>query len=87
MMIERGRVRWHCRRGLLELDLVFTRFLAEYFDHLNDDQLTDLVDLLLCEDNDLWDMVCGRKECEVERWKELIGMLRHSGAALNPTGS
>ena len=27
MSINRGRVRWQCRRALLELDLVFTRFL------------------------------------------------------------
>ena len=75
MSINRGRVRWHCRRALLELDLVFVRFLERDFDRLTDDQVADLEDLLLVEDHDLWAMVNGSKPCEVERWKEMIGLL------------
>lgn len=73
--INRGRVRWQCRRALLELDLVFTRFLERDFDGLNDEQLADLEDLLRSDDYDIWGMVNGSKPCVVERWKEMIGML------------
>ena len=76
MSINRGRLRWHCRRALLELDLVFTRFLEQGFDSLTEAQLADLEDLLLCEDHDLWAMVNGSKPCEVDRWQEMIGLLR-----------
>ncbi|MDY0012265.1 MAG: succinate dehydrogenase assembly factor 2 [Rhodocyclaceae bacterium] len=76
MSMHRGRVRWHCRRALLELDLVFTRFLERDFDGLSEAQLADLEELLLCEDHDLWAMVNGSKPCTVERWAGLIGMLR-----------
>lgn len=76
MSIDRGRVRWHCRRALLELDLVFTRFLERHFDGLTDAQLADLEDLLLCEDHELWAMVNGSQPCEVPRWQEMIGLLR-----------
>ena len=76
VMVNRGRVRWHCRRALLELDLVFTRFLDTRFDQLTDAQLEDLEDLLLTEDHDLWAMVNGSRPCTVDRWKELIGLLR-----------
>lgn len=76
MSINRGRLRWHCRRALLELDLVFTRFLERDFDRLTDDQLADLEDLLSCEDHDLWAMVNGAKPIAKERWKEMIGLLR-----------
>ncbi|AWI77423.1 MAG: succinate dehydrogenase assembly factor 2 [Betaproteobacteria bacterium HGW-Betaproteobacteria-13] len=75
MTINRGRVRWQCRRALLELDLVFTRFLERDFDQLSDDQLADLEDLLRADDYDIWGMVNGSKPCEVERWKEMIGLL------------
>jgi len=75
LTINRGRVRWQCRRALLELDLVFTRFLEKHFDRLNDDQLADLEHLLRCDDYDIWAMVNGSKPCEVERWKEMIGLL------------
>ena len=75
MTMHRGRVRWHCRRALLELDIVLTRFLERDFDQLSDAQLVDLQDLLNLEDHDLWAMVNGSKPCEVERWQGLIGLL------------
>jgi antitoxin CptB len=75
MSINRGRVRWQCRRALLELDLVFARFLERDFDRLTDSQLADLEDLLRCEDHDLWAMVNGSKPCGDDRWKEMIGLL------------
>ena len=78
MSNNRGRVRWQCRRALLELDLVFTRFLERHFDRLTDDQLADLDDLLRCDDYDIWAMVNGSKACEVDRWKEMVGLLRQT---------
>ncbi|HRP76152.1 MAG TPA: succinate dehydrogenase assembly factor 2 [Rhodocyclaceae bacterium] len=78
MSAERGRIRWQCRRALLELDLVFTRFLERHFDRLSEDQLADLDDLLLCEDHDLWALVNGSKPCTRERWNEIIALLRQS---------
>ena len=77
-VFHRGRVRWHCRRALLELDIVFTRFLEKHFDHLTDDQLADLASLLDCDDYDIWGMVNGTKECQVDRWQEVVAMLRTS---------
>ena len=75
LIINRGRVRWQCRRALLELDLVFKRFMERDFDGLNDEQLADLEDLLRFDDYDIWGMVNGSKPCVVERWKEMIGLL------------
>ena len=75
MNINRGRLRWQCRRALLELDPVFQRFLASDFDRLDDGQLEDLEDLLRCEDHELWAMVNGSQPCTVDRWREMIGLL------------
>jgi antitoxin CptB len=75
MNINRGRLRWQCRRALLELDLVFARFLENEFDRLTDGQLADLEDLLRCEDHELWAMVNGSEPCRDDRWKEMIGLL------------
>jgi antitoxin CptB len=33
---ELRRLRWQCRRGVLELDLLFTRFLASGFNRLSE---------------------------------------------------
>ena len=76
MTLNRGRVRWQCRRALLELDLVFTRFLERHFDHLSDGQLADLDDLLLGEDHDLWGRINGSRPVENDRWKEMVELLR-----------
>ena len=76
MTLNRGRVRWQCRRALLELDLVFTRFLERHFDRLTDDQLADLDDLLIVEDHDLWAMVNGSQPVTNDRWKEMVDLLR-----------
>jgi len=74
--VSKGRVRWQCRRSLLELDLVLERFLVDGFDGLNEEQLADFEDLLRCDDFDLWAMVNGSKPCEVGRWKDMVARLR-----------
>lgn len=86
MTINRGRVRWHCRRALLELDLIFARFLEHRFDQLSDAQLEELQELLNLEDHDLWAMVNGSKECNEKRWQPYIEMLRHSDGAASEGG-
>lgn len=76
MTAQKGRIRWACRRALLELDLVLERFLERHFDGLEEAQLADLEDLLRCEDHDLWAMVNGSAECPKERWREIIALLQ-----------
>jgi len=76
MSIDRGRIRWQCRRALLELDLVFTRFFEKHFDSLSENQLADLQDMLKCEDHDIWGMINGSMPCINERWREMIELLR-----------
>ena len=59
---EYDRIRWHCRRGLLELDLVLERFVQQHLDQLSADELDVFKELLAYEDNDLLDLVMGRAE-------------------------
>ena len=54
---SRDRIFWHCRRGLLELDLLLQRFVARHLDALDDGQTAVFVELLEYDDNDLFDMV------------------------------
>lgn len=59
-MGELDRVRWHCRRGLLELDLVLSRFLDRHWQELSEPQKAAFRQLLEYPDNDLWDLLSGR---------------------------
>jgi len=78
--MERGQLRWRAgRHALLELDIVFQRFLATHFDALDDESCERLSELLALEDHDLWEMVSGRRECDEPQWAALIGLLRECG--------
>ena len=68
--VERERLRWKCRRGLLELDIVLQRYLVG---HPADTALSELLDL---PDNDLWDIVAGRSDSYEPHLKELVARLR-----------
>ena len=54
--VARERLKWKCRRGLLELDLVLERYLRR---HPDDEALGELLEL---PDNELWDIVSGRSD-------------------------
>ncbi|MBP6369105.1 MAG: succinate dehydrogenase assembly factor 2, partial [Burkholderiales bacterium] len=56
MMDERrlARLRWRCRRGMLENDIVLERFLAARGASITDEELTMLDRLLDLTDGDLW---------------------------------
>jgi len=68
--IEREKLKWMCRRGLLELDLVLGRYLAC---HPEDAELEPLLDL---PDNDLWDIVIGRSENYAPQLQDVVARLR-----------
>ena len=75
-MAELDRVRWHCRRGLLELDLVLNHFVDNRYAQLAPEQKQALARLLDLPDNDLWDLVTGRASISDEACAEIVGMLR-----------
>ncbi len=56
------RLKWRSRRGLLELDIVFERFWRGAGTGLDEAQSALLERLLAMPDNDLLDLVMGRKE-------------------------
>lgn len=51
---EQRRLAWRCRRGMLELDIVLQRFIAQHFNHLTLRELQAFDEMLEMPDNDLW---------------------------------
>ena len=76
--LELRRLRWHCRRGLLELDLTLARFLERHAARLDAEGLSALKELLDLGDNDLWDLVSGRCQSEVPRHAEVLRLLQEN---------
>ena len=62
--LKRARLRWRARRGLLENDIVFTRFLDRHEHELTDADVGALTQLLELPDNELLDLILARKEPE-----------------------
>ena len=74
-MSELDRVRWRCRRGLLELDLVLKKFLERRYDQLGPEERAVFIELLEQPDNDLLDLAMGRTE-PAPRYRAVVEMLR-----------
>jgi antitoxin CptB len=73
---EDDRIRWRCRRGMLELDLVLQRFCDQRLGSLSAQQRVALLALLQLPDNDLWDLVIGRVEPPDASSAEIVGWFR-----------
>jgi antitoxin CptB len=67
---ELYRLKSDARRGLLENDLILQRFFERYGDQLNAEDGKVLSQLLALEDNDLMDLLIGRKDSVASLEKE-----------------
>jgi antitoxin CptB len=59
---KRARLRWRARRGLLENDLILTRYLDTHEATMTDDEVDAFSRLMDLTDNDLMDLLLMRKE-------------------------
>ena len=81
---ELYRLKSDARRGLLENDLILQRFFERYGAQLNAEDGKVLTQLLALEDNDLMDLLIGRKdsvaalekESEMDSFKAVLLKLR-----------
>jgi antitoxin CptB len=75
-----SKLKWRCRRGLLENDLLIERFFGKYEEQLTVRQAEALGALMDMADNDLLDLLLRRKDPEGEYdtsdVRELLGLLR-----------
>ena len=78
-----SRLRWRCRRGMLENDLFVERFMLRYAGTLTNRQAHGLGILMDLSDNDLLDLHLGKKtpgqlDAGLDRDDviEVLGMLR-----------
>jgi len=74
------RLRWRCRRGLLENDLFIERFFERHGDQLTVSLVQGLLELMDLSDNDLMDLLLARKEPDAGQSSpemlEVLSMMR-----------
>ncbi|MEY3061247.1 MAG: hypothetical protein RL298_1911 [Pseudomonadota bacterium] len=74
-----SKLRWRCRRGLLENDLFIERFFNRYAPQMTVGQARGMYILMDLSDNDLMDLFMKRKpldaEIESEEVSEVLSLL------------
>ena len=60
--IRKTKLQWHCRRGILELDLILKKFCDCYIEQLNNQEIVNLELLLEYEDQELYLILLGQQE-------------------------
>lgn len=72
-----GRIRWDCRRGMLELDMVLARFMDQHFNQLTVPEIEAYRGLLAYPDPDLWALIQGGRTIEGDNeMAQIIRLLR-----------
>ena len=74
--MDKSRIRWGCRRGLLELDILLCGFFDAKYDELSPELQADFVELLKEEDQDLQRWLVGQFVPEQEKIKNMVQIIR-----------
>ena len=79
-----SKLRWRCRRGLLENDLFIERFFRHHEETITTRQAAGLQALMDLADNDLLDLLLGRSEPQGEvdtaEVREVLAQMRAAPA-------
>ena len=82
-----SKLKWRCRRGLLENDLFIERFFRHHEETITNRQATGLNTLMDLADNDLLDLLLARKELQAEldtaEVREVLVLMRRPTALPN----
>ena len=60
LAVDETRLRWQCRRGMLELDLMLESFVEKRYEGLSDKTKKAFHQLLKCQDQFLLDYLMGQ---------------------------
>ena len=82
-----SKLKWRCRRGLLENDLFIERFFRRYEETITTRQAAGLQALMDLPDNDLLDLLLAREELQAEldtaEVREVLALMRRPPALTN----
>ncbi len=70
------RIRWRCRRGLLELDILLLRFVERHYGTLSEQERLTFDEILDMPDNPLWDIISGRQEAASEPMRAVLEKIK-----------
>lgn len=74
-LMPKPRLRWACRRGMLELDVLLAPFVEEGYDALPDADKYHFERLLACDDPDLFSWFMGHARTEDSDIQRLVAVI------------
>jgi antitoxin CptB len=80
-MSELSRLRWLCRRGMKELDVVLSAYLERHYETASADEQRQFKRLLDMPDPDLYRLLLGREQADDSDIRRLVEFLRGISAA------
>ncbi len=75
---DHSELRWRCRRGMLELDIIFNDFLDKAYDELNQQQKELLDQILDYPDQLLFDLFLGNIISSDKEVSQFVTYIRHT---------
>ena len=72
---NKPRLRWACRRGMLELDVLFMPFVEEVYDLLSTKDKQVFERLLTEQDPELFAWFMGHKVCEDKELNDMVQLI------------
>ena len=76
--LELSKLRWRCRRGFLENDLILTRLLERRGANFSSEEHAQLLSLIALDDNDLWEIIAGRTDVFPDGADAMVTTLRQT---------
>ena len=76
-MSDISRLRWLCRRGMKELDVVLSSYLDLNYETASADEQRNFKCLLDMQDPDLYALIIGLRPAQDESMKQFIQQLRN----------
>ena len=76
-----SRLRWRCRRGMLELDLLLNQFLDHGYHKLDTEQRNLLDELLDYPDQLLFDLLLGHMPSSDKEISHIVSQIRHTATS------
>ncbi|AVJ55707.1 succinate dehydrogenase assembly factor 2 family protein [Idiomarina sp. OT37-5b] len=69
---DKRRLKWACRRGMLELDVLFEPFVDQAYDELSEEDKAIFRRLVTCDDPDLFSWFMGQKTCPDAELQKMV---------------
>ncbi|MBL1264198.1 succinate dehydrogenase assembly factor 2 [Candidatus Methylomicrobium oryzae] len=71
------KLKWRCRRGVVELDILLLHYLETHYLLADEDEQNRFADLLEWEDDELLAVLVGGKKSVVSGFAALVGKIRN----------